>query len=187
MKYEKCLTHTFRSCAPLAIRSVSEQHLFLTSLGSRFLNMRYSIVPEARQHVAWGARPCHYPHLWEVRMETSSISSPAGTSARCRVREHPVSIATHGSPPSRHPRQCRGCRLGGEGVCRCHTPGITIPGRELPSLRDSRAMPILCDGLVGNDKGASRQGSDGKPDDSRGAANLLVVAMSSKLTRTQNI
>ena len=114
MKYEKCLTHTFRSCAPLAIRSVSEQHLFLTSLGSRFLNMRYSIVPEARQHVAWGARPCHYPHLWEVRMETSSIPSPAGTSALCRVREHPVSIAAQGSPPSRHPRHCRGCRLGGE-------------------------------------------------------------------------
>jgi hypothetical protein len=57
--------------------------------------------------------------------------------------EHPFSIATHGSAPSRHPRLRRGCRLGAEGSWVCPTPGITIPGKELPSLRDSVSDAIL--------------------------------------------
>ena len=78
--------------------------------------------------------------------------SPAGTKALCRVREHPVSVAPHGSPPVQHPRCNRGCWTGGEGSQVRHSPGITIPGKELPSLRDSQAMPFGCFGIAGNVK-----------------------------------
>jgi hypothetical protein len=77
------------------------------------------------------------------------------------------SITTHGSPPNRHPRRSRGCRFSGEGAWVCPTPGITIPGMGLPSLRDSRAMPFRHDRLVYNNEGC-------KPWLNRGLEHRLV-------------